>query len=121
MKKSVLVVDDEPMIRDLIREALGDRYRIVEASSGEEALRLLESSRPDLMILDIMMPGIDGYTVVAKVRGDPRTKDVPILILSARTGEIYEKISERFGAVDHIGKPMDVKSFVEKIDSIMGE
>ncbi len=119
--KNVLVVDDEPMIRDLIRQTLEDRYKVVEASNGEEALRLLESSRPDLIILDIMMPGIDGYTVVAKVRGNPRTKDIPVLILSAKTGEVYERISERFGAVDHVGKPIGIESLAEKVSSILGD
>ncbi len=104
---SVLVVDDAPENLTLMHDLLKDLYRVQAATSGETALRIATSSTPpDLILLDIMMPGMDGYEVCRRLRADPRTAGIPVIFLTARTEEADERMGLEIGAVDYIMKPV---------------
>jgi len=104
----ILVVDDEPLIVEMIEETLsGEGYTISKAYSGEEALNVVESDPPDLVLLDLMLPGMDGYEVCRQMQRDARFSHIPVIMLTAKSA-IADRVSgyER-GADDYITKPFD--------------
>lgn len=107
-KYKILVVDDDPNIRELIVETLGsDRYNAIEAGDGKEALRICELERPDIIILDVMMPDLDGMEVCLRLRGEILTRHIPIIMLTAK-GMLEDKLQGmEIGADDYMTKPFD--------------
>jgi two-component system response regulator MprA len=116
----VLVVDDEENIIELIR--LGLRYEgfeVAVASDGEQALVQAQRLNPDLIILDILMPGIDGLEVCRRLRNNPTTSDIPILMLTAKD-DVSERIAGlQAGADDYLTKPFDFYELVERVKAIL--
>jgi Response regulators consisting of a CheY-like receiver domain and a winged-helix DNA-binding domain len=116
----VLVVDDEDNIIELIR--LGLRYegfQVETASDGEQGIALAQRVNPDLIILDVMMPGIDGIEVCRRLRNNPTTRDVPILMLTAKD-EVSDRIlGLQTGADDYLTKPFDFYELLERIKAIL--
>jgi CheY-like chemotaxis protein len=105
---TILVVDDTPDNLKIINGLLKDQYRIRIATGGEKALAIVASDTPpDLILLDIMMPGMDGYQVCQRLKGDPATADIPVIFLTSRTDAEDETEGFRYGAVDYIHKPFD--------------
>lgn len=106
-KQVILVVDDTPDNLMLMNELLKDLYKVKLANGGERALRIASSdSPPDLILLDIMMPETDGYEVCIRLKADPRTRDIPVIFLTARSDVEDEKKGLDLGAVDYITKPI---------------
>ena len=106
-RKTVLLVDDTPENLTVLGEILMQVYRVRAASSGERALIAVESDpRPDIILLDVMMPGIDGYTVLAKLRENPSTRDIPVIFVTALDATEDEARGLDLGAVDYITKPV---------------
>jgi len=104
---TVLVVDDTPDNLMLMADLLRDRYRVKAANCGETALRVLQSNPlPDLILLDIMMPGLSGHEVARQLQQDPRTRDIPIIFLTALASMENEIQGLELGAVDYITKPI---------------
>lgn len=104
---TVLVVDDEPANLGLINAALQPHFRVRVARSGAEALRAAGTApRPDLVLLDIVMPGMDGYTVLAKLREAPATRDIPVIFVTALYADEDEQRGLDLGAVDYLSKPV---------------
>lgn len=121
--KKILVVDDESEIRDLLKERLAqNKYSILLASGGQEALEICKGSLPDLILLDIAMPGMDGYESCKRLKKDAKTKDIPVLFLTGK--ELDPKgILERCGelsAYGHISKFSTLKELLEKIKEVIG-
>ncbi|MDP3521209.1 MAG: two-component system response regulator [Hydrogenophaga sp.] len=107
-RPTVLVVDDTPDNLSLMASLLRDVYRVQVANSGEKALKLINAGqRPDLILLDIMMPGMSGYEVCEALKADPLTRDIPIIFLTAMTATQDEKKGLDLGAVDFITKPVN--------------
>lgn len=107
-KPTVLVVDDTPDNLSLMSGLLKDLYRVKVANNGEKAIKIVQSdSPPDLILLDIMMPGLSGYEVCTILKADPRSRDIPIIFLTAMTGTDDEKKGLQLGAVDFITKPVN--------------
>lgn len=106
-KKRILIVDDAPENIRIITKVLKDEYALIAANSGEKALKISQSGTPpELILLDIMMPGIDGYEVCRRLKTDGNTKDIPVIFLTAKT-EIEDEIRGfELGAVDYITKPI---------------
>ncbi|MBP5855919.1 two-component system response regulator [Marivibrio halodurans] len=105
---TVLVVDDTPDNLAIMSDLLRDAYRVKVATSGESALRIAGAdSRPDLIMLDVMMPGMDGYEVCRRLKEDRRTRDIPVIFLTARTDPDDERRGLELGAVDFISKPVN--------------
>jgi len=105
-KQTILVVDDAPENIDVLTGILSHDYKIKAAINGNKALKISLSSPPDLILLDIMMPGMDGYEVCRKLKEDPRTKNIPVIFVTAK-GEVTDEMHGfELGAVDYIVKPV---------------
>lgn len=115
-KPLVLVVDDDPDLRALARIQLGDGgFEVIQAASGQECLALASTHSPDVILLDIMMPGMDGSEVLTALSGDPVTKDIPVVFVSALSSSEDKVKGLENGAVDYITKPMDAREFVARV------
>ena len=105
----VLIIEDEEPIRRFIRRVLESSCEVHEAVNGAEGLKQARWVQPAVILLDLRMPGLDGLTVLAKLKAEPRTASIPVIIVSGR-GETELLIEgQRMGAVDHIIKPFDVQ------------
>ncbi|MDP5142855.1 response regulator [Rheinheimera baltica] len=105
-KQTLLLVDDEPTNLRVLRTVLQDEYRLLFAKSGEEALQLIQQQQPDLILLDVMMPGMTGYDVCARLKADPATQRLPVIFVTALKDEVDEAKGFEVGAVDYIAKPI---------------
>jgi len=105
-KQTVLVVDDTLENIDVLKGILRDYYKVVFATNGEMALRVVSKMPPDIILLDIMMPGMDGYEVCKRLKGDPRTKNIPVMFVTAKDQDVDEARGLELGAVDYITKPV---------------
>jgi putative two-component system response regulator len=104
---TLLVVDDNPDNVALLVELLQADYRVLAATSGQRALELARNEpAPDLILLDVLMPGMDGYTVLATLREDARTRDIPVIFITAMNTTADEELGLILGAVDYIVKPI---------------
>ena len=117
---TILAVDDEVHILELISfnlKAAG--YHVVTALTGEEALKRCEVERPSLVLLDIMLPGIDGLEVCRRLKGDRMTSNIPIIMLTARGDEVDKILGLELGADDYIVKPFDAKEVTARIKAVL--
>ena len=114
-KPKILIVDDMPMNIKLLVNATAHQYRLVVANEGETALRLAEQEKPDLILLDIMMPGMDGYTVCRRLKAQASTCDIPVIFISAMNEEMDEMEGLQLGAVDYITKPFSIPIVLARI------
>jgi CheY-like chemotaxis protein len=105
-RKQILVVDDDPLIVKILREPLErEGYNVRVASHGLEALQEVKTNRPDLIILDILMPMLDGFKVARLLKFDKRFKDIPIIVLTSRATEGERKMGQQVGANEFLYKP----------------
>jgi len=119
-KPAVLVVEDEQNIRELVCLHLGlENYECVEAGDGEQALKLARSRAFDLVILDVMLPGLDGVTVCRAIRRDSANPDVPVLMLTARREESDKVVGLESGADDYLTKPFGVREMVARVRALL--
>lgn len=117
----VLVVDDEVYIAHILEFSLGmEGFDVVTASSGLEALELLATEHPDLVVLDIMMPGVDGYEVCSRIRQGQQHRDLPIVMLSANHGEAEKQRAMDEGANAYLTKPFRPAELVQVIRGLLG-
>lgn len=118
---TVLVVDDEQHIRELVRMGLAlQGYDVLEAASGRDALELVEREQPDLVVLDVMLPDIDGFEVTRRLRRmDDAQRDLPILFLSARDTTADRIEGLRLGSDDYLTKPFSVEELVERVRAVL--
>lgn len=105
-RQTVMIVDDNPINIELLSESLGDDYELVFATSGADALELILADKPDLLLLDVMMPGMDGYQLLAILKGDPGTRDIPVIFVTAMCQEEDEVRGLELGAIDYVTKPI---------------
>jgi len=105
-KKNVLIIDDEPINLKVLNNILKDIYKLTFAKSGPEALRLIEKEKPDLILLDVMMPEMTGYEVCEHLKQDPLYKSIPIIFVTALNDAVDEAKGLNIGAVDYISKPV---------------
>ncbi len=122
MKRKILVVDDENDILNFLELVLSEKgYEVVTASGGQEALTRAQLERPDLVLLDIMMPQMDGWEVLKLLRVDEETAEVPVAMLSART-EARDRVQGlQEGAIDYICKPFSLSELLGKIEAIFSQ
>ena len=104
---TILIVDDSPENLFVLSELLQPIYRVLAANSGEGGLRVARSQpQPDLILLDVMMPGLDGFDVLARLRDDPDTQHIPVIFLTAMANDGDEERGLHLGAADYITKPI---------------
>jgi two-component system, cell cycle response regulator len=118
-KKVVMIVDDERTIVDLIKLTLGDDYTYLEAYDGPEALEKARTLKPDLILLDIMMPKMDGFEVAKRLKSDPATKDIVIAMVSAKKEDHDILTGIDMGAISFITKPFNPFELQEKVAELM--
>ena len=120
MTKHILVVDDEEDILNLVKYNLAkDGFRVTCVSSGEEAIRAAKAKLPDLVVLDLMLPGADGFTVARALKGDAKTARIPIIFLSARGEEADVVAGLELGAEDYVTKPFSPRVLVAKVRTVL--
>jgi DNA-binding response OmpR family regulator len=103
----------------LLRVATEQGYRVLQAFDGEEALRLVTADRPDLLLLDIMMPRLDGRDVLRRLKGDPATARLPVIVFSARGDHSDRLVGLELGADDYIEKPFDIDALLRRIEYLI--
>jgi len=123
MTKKIMVVDDEPDTVDLVKLVLETGgYEVSVAYSGEEALDMIKTDRPDFIFLDIMMPKMDGWAVRKKIVENEETKDIPVVMLTAKAQPIDKMIGLHVvGVTDYITKPFGRKELIDCVKRILGE
>jgi two-component system OmpR family response regulator len=118
--RRVLVVDDERSIRMLCRVNLrASGMDVLEADNGEAGLELARRERPDLILLDVMMPGLDGWSVARELAADKNTKDIPIIFITARADPADRRLGEQLGGVGYVVKPFDPVGISQLVDDVL--
>ncbi len=120
MKRRLLLVDDEPDLLDMLGYNLRQAgFEVETAGDGMDALQKVKSSQPDLVVLDVMMPGMSGLEVCRAIRSDPAVRETPILMLTARSGEPNEMQGLEAGADDYVTKPVSPRLLVSRVRALM--
>jgi len=119
-KREILIVEDNPQTVKLVKFILEkSKYSTISAKDGEEGLQMARERKPDLIILDLMLPGIDGYQVCEALKADPNTKEIPVIVLTALdTGVDFEKALEK-KADWYITKPFEAQHLLKRIDYLI--
>lgn len=118
----VLVVDDDPQIVKVMRLMLKIRgYEVLEALRGAEGVQVAQEKKPDVILLDIMMPDIDGYDVFRQLRLDPATMDIPVIFVSAKASQEHVDTGLSLGAEGYITKPFQPEDLLEEISRVLGK
>jgi two-component system cell cycle response regulator DivK len=116
MSKRILVVEDQPDSRQIIRDmAAGTDYEITEAENGEEALAAIAKQRPDLILMDIQLPIMDGYTATRLIKTDPALRSIPIIAVTSYALAVEEKKARAAGCDDYVTKPFSPRQLLAKI------
>lgn len=120
MSPRVLVVDDDPQVLRLMRVNLElEGYDVVSAPDGEEALEAVVSERPDVVVCDVMMPGVDGLTVLRNLRANPKTSKIPFVVVSAKAQRADVKAALDMGADRYITKPFDPQELLDAVEHLL--
>ncbi len=114
-KKKILIADDEPSIRLTVRRMLDKDYIVLEATNGEEAVDIAKGQKPDLILMDLMMPKMDGYTACSMIKADQATKVIPVIMLTAVSHELNKKYAMETGADGYITKPFTTQELMDVI------
>ena len=115
-KPHIFLVDDNPVNLDMGKVVLEDKYTVVTISSGEKLLFMLKKARPDLILLDVEMPGLSGYDTMKKIKADPQTAQIPVIFLTGKTDPENELLGLSLGAVDYISKPFSPPLLLKRIE-----
>jgi two-component system alkaline phosphatase synthesis response regulator PhoP len=122
MKKWILVVDDEVAIVRMLKDRLESAgFEVLTAYDGAQAVEVARQERPDLIIMDVTMPRMDGLTAAKQLRSDPTTAHIPIVMLTARGQESDEQAGYAAGAVRYFTKPFSPRQLVQELRSLLGE
>ena len=114
-KRKVLIVDDELHIRQLLSSVLSEDHVVLEAGSGEAAVDIARAEKPDLILMDIMMPGSDGYTACQEIKKDKTTQAIPIIMLTGVVYELNKKLAKGMGADGYITKPFNLQDLLDTV------
>ncbi len=113
-RTTVLIVDDTPSNIKTLAGMLKEKYKIIISKSGEEALDLMQNGPlPDLVLLDIMMPGLDGYEVCKRLKADKRTENIPVIFITAKSDEGDRRRGKELGSAAYITKPFETKTVLQ--------
>jgi two-component system alkaline phosphatase synthesis response regulator PhoP len=114
-KQKVLVADDELYIRLLVKDILEPEFTVLEASNGEEAVNVTYTEQPTLVLMDILMPKLDGYTACYAIKNNELTKDIPVVMLTGVGHELNRQLSQEMGATAYITKPFNPEDLLDKV------
>ena len=116
-RKKVLLIDDDKNVHELVKRNFGDEFSMMFAENGDQGIKLLREHRPDAILLDIQMPGRDGWSVLSEIKNDPALRDLPVIIISMLEDD---KQAEALGAAAHMTKPIDRQQLLDQIHSLYG-
>jgi DNA-binding response OmpR family regulator len=121
--KHILCIEDEPEMIDLIRLILGRRgFEVIGAAGGKEGLEKVRLEPPDLILLDLMMPDMDGWEVYQQIKADEKTKDIPVIVVTAKAQSIDKVLGLHIAKVDdYIAKPFSPQDLLNSVDKVFGE
>ena len=118
--KKILIVDDSNTNITLLEAILGNHgYEIIKSLSVKEAIPILETTLPDLILLDLLMPKVSGYEFLENIRKSRRTKNIPVMVISAVIEEESKARTKKLGIVDYLEKPVNIKELVEKVNKTL--
>lgn len=118
-KKKVLIVDDEPNVRRLSRTILSKKFDVCEAEDGKQAIDIAIAQQPDVILMDMMMPQMDGLTACYAIKNNPATKSIPVIMVTAIGFELNIKLSQQMGANGYVTKPFSPQDLLGKIALVM--
>lgn len=118
-RATILVCDDDDRLRELMKVTLGADYTFVEAPDGETAIALCRAERPDLVLLDVMLPGSNGLQVLQMMRSDKQLRDVPVIIVSAWQTADDRAAAATAGADDFLGKPFELEELTDAVSTLL--
>jgi CheY-like chemotaxis protein len=119
VKKKVLIVDDEPNVRRLSRKILNNTFDVVEAEDGKQAIEIAVTQQPDVILMDMMMPRMDGLSACHAIKKDPTTKSIPVIMVTAIGFELNIKLSQQMGATGYVTKPFSSQDLLDKIGEVL--
>jgi len=117
--KKILIADDEPNVCSLVSSMLGKDYTVLKASNGEEAINVARSQKPHLILMDIMMPKVDGYTACSIIKTDQSTKMIPVIMLTGVGHELNKKLANEIGADGYVTKPFTLQDLLDTIGQFL--
>lgn len=120
-KKKILIADDETGIRVTLGRLLDNDYVVLEATNGEEAVEIAKGQKPDLILMDLIMPKMDGYAACSQIKADQATKGIPVVILTAVGHELNKKYAAEMGADGYITKPFNIKELINLITPLLAK
>jgi len=120
-QQTVLIADDDLTILELLRKTLSRHYKVIEANNGADALEKALSLKPDCVVLDVMMPEINGWEVAKTIRSHEEFNDTGILMVTAIGETLNDMTSELYGADDHVNKPFDIQEVLTKVEEIISK
>ena len=118
-KKKVLIVDDEPNVRRLSRAILSKKFEVFEAEDGKEAIEIAVTQQPDVILMDMMMPKMDGLTACHAIKKDPTTKSIPVIMVTTIGFELNIKLSQQMGATGYLTKPFSAQDLINTIVKVL--
>ena len=113
------MVDDDPVERILVRKILSKNYIVTEASNGKEALDLARNEKPALILMDIMMPEMDGYNACCMIRRDPLTAEIPVVMLTGLKSELNIRLADEIGATGYLIKSINQQELLDRIGQLL--
>jgi len=120
--KTILIADDENTVRSLVKRLLGKTYTVVEANNGEEAVKVAVNQKPDLILMDILMPKMDGLTACYAIKRNQATKEIPVIMLTAVDYDLNRKLSQDvMGAQGYMTKPFEAQALMSLIAKFLGD
>ena len=120
-KKKILIADDEVSIRLTVGRLLENDYFVLEAANGAEAVEIAKGQKPDLILMDLIMPKVDGYTACSQIKADAETRGIPVIVLTAIGHELNKKYATEMGAAGYLTKPFNVKELLTLITTLLAE
>lgn len=120
-KKKILIADDETNLRLTVGKILDKDYVVLEAANGEEAVEIAKGQKPDLILMDLIMPKMDGYAACSQIKADEATKGIPVVILTAVGHELNKKFATEMGAEGYITKPFTVQELLDVITPLLAK
>lgn len=119
--KKILIADDEKPIRELVKRLFGHVYKVMEADDGDIAIDIARNSKPDLILMDIMMPQIDGYTACFRIKSDRATREIPVVMLTAIDYELNIRLGQEMGSQEYIVKPFQPQELVDTVRRLLSD
>ena len=120
--KKVLIIEDDPSFSRAISHIVEkEGYNVTNASNGMTGLRMVKEDKPDLLILDVMLPGIDGFEICSQLRNEPQTAKLPIIMLSAKGQETDKTTGLKVGADEYLTKPVDRAVLLERVTALLAK